>query len=133
MAAGGVSLSPEGLAVPSTGGQTEPGQPRAMAYQISRYVETADASDGRSTLVFSTKTGRLVRVDKMRWGKLLQRAGRIDTGEGDESLVDAGVLVPENSDEFESLHELSRVTALAPQMLSRTIIPSALCQLACGY
>ncbi|SNS12247.1 uncharacterized protein SAMN06265795_101126 [Noviherbaspirillum humi] len=109
----------------------------SRSMKLSRYVAASDCltaarSGFRGRLVFSTRSGNLMRLTEAAWQTLL--ADDIDAI-GDEQrgvLAQAGILVDRSEDEFAAVVRENQAAVDANDVLYQVIQPSAWCELACG-
>lgn len=103
-----------------------------MNYKLSQYIVTVEVKEN-IFIVFSTRTSKQVLLYKESYDKLFNGKFREIEKDIFNILVSDYILVPENEDELASIVEENNHSNHNSKALYQVIMPSANCQLGCGY
>ncbi|WP_156959406.1 radical SAM protein [Nocardia sp. BMG51109] len=127
-----------GRQVPRLRADAQTGTPDAAEHglRLTRFhvaTPPVAGAGGAWRAVFCTRTAQLRIVGDAAWSHVVaDDLGRLTAAERD-GLVEAGLLVPAGSDELAEVLRDNITAAESTEMLSLVVMPTASCQLGCGY
>jgi len=108
-----------------------------MTLKLTKYLVATppivDSHNIASRVLFSTRTAEMRLVDDRTWHILRSGEWAGLPAEALADLVAAEILVSDDQDELSTILQQNRAAALADDVLSLVIMPTASCQLGCGY
>jgi uncharacterized protein len=108
-----------------------------MALKLSRYVVSTppvtNANNDLLRVVFATRTAEVRLINELAWQTIVDGGSGSLPGAVRDDLVAAEFLVPEAENELTAVLDRNRRAAAEDDTLSLVIMPTAACQLGCGY
>lgn len=108
-----------------------------MSLKLTRYVvatpSIVDAEGASKRVVFATRTTEMRFVADSIWQMLLRGEWDGLPAQVIDELISAEILVPQGQDELAHVLRANREAARDTDTLSLVVMPTASCQLGCGY
>jgi uncharacterized protein len=108
-----------------------------MMLKLTRYLVATppivDSHNVVSRVLFATRTAEMRLVDDRTWHILSSGEWQALPADIRADLIAAEILVSDEQDELSTILQQNRTAALEDDTLSLVIMPTASCQLGCGY
>lgn len=103
-----------------------------MNYKLSKYIILVEVKED-VFIIFSTRTTKQVLLFKESYQKILNGEFKSLNKDIFETLISSYILVPESENELLTIIEENNLSNKHTTALYQVIMPSANCQLGCGY